>query len=274
MKILITGSSGFVGTHLVKKLSGKYEIVSYDLVYGQDVLDGKLLTEKLKGVDTVIHLAAFISAAESWEKPMDYFRNNSLGTLSVIECAIKTGVRNMIIFSSAAVKAKPMTPYAISKISAEDIVKLYSDKIHTIIVRPENIYGPGQKEAYGYVIHNFIKAVKSGKEIDVYGDGNQIRDFIFIDDVVHTIEKLIKVKIKSGTIISLGTGKGVKIINLAKKIMKVLDKKTGINFSKARNEPRKSIADIKTLTKVGINAKEFVELEEGIGKLIDMQYTD
>lgn len=263
-----------MGTHLVKKLSGKYEIVSYDLVHGQDVLDSKLLTQKLKGVDTVIHLAAFISASESWEKPMDYFRNNALGTLSVIECAIKTGVKNMILFSSAAVKAKPMTPYAISKIAAEEIVKLYSDKIHTIIVRPENIYGPGQKEAYGYVIHNFIKAVKSGKEIDVYGDGNQTRDFIFIDDVIRTVEKLIEVKIKSGTIISLGTGKETKIIDLAKEVMKILNKETKIKFLKERDEPQKSVADIKTLTKIGINAKEFVELEEGIGKLVDMQYTD
>lgn len=274
MKILITGSSGFVGTYLVKKLSKKYEIVTYDLVRGQDVLNSKLLTQKLRGVDLVIHLAAFISVNESWKKPMDYMRNNVLGTLSVVDCAIKTGVKKMIFFSSAAVKAKPLTPYAISKIAAEEIVKLYSDKINTIIVRPENIYGPGQKEAYGYVIHNFIKAVKSENEINIYGDGDQTRDFIHVDDIVKTVEKLVEIKTKSGMIISLGTGKEIKIINLAKEVMKILNKKAKINFSKARNEPQKSVADTKTLSKLGINAKQFISLEQGIDKLVDAEYTD
>jgi UDP-glucose 4-epimerase len=268
MKILITGSSGFVGTHLTKKLSRKYEIVTYDLVSGQDVLDGKLLTQKLKGVDLVIHLAAFISATESWEKPMDYFRNNALGTLSVINSSIKMHVNKLIFFSSAAVKAKPLTPYAVSKITAEEIAKLYSDKINTVIVRPENIYGLGQKSNYGYVIHNFIKAVRNGKEIIIYGDGNQTRDFIYVDDVIKTVEKLVEIKIKSGTIISLGTGEETKIISLAKKVMKILNKKTKIEFSMVRNEPRKSVADIKTLSKLGINAKQFIGLDEGIGNLV------
>lgn len=268
MRILITGSSGFVGEHLVKKLSSKYQIVKYDLKNGQDILNEKLLLSKLKDVDVVIHLAAFISATESWYKPMDYMRNNALGTLSVINCAIQTGVKKIIFFSSAAVKVKPLTPYAVSKIAAEELARLYSDKINTIIVRPENIYGPGQKEAYGYVIHNFIKAVREGKEIIIYGNGNQTRDFIYIDDIIETVEKLLEMKIDTGTIISLGTGKETKINVLAKEVMKILNKKTKIKFSKVRNEPRKSVADIKTLSKLGINAKQFIGLGEGIGNLV------
>jgi nucleoside-diphosphate-sugar epimerase len=268
MKILISGSSGFVGTHLTKKLLKKHEIVTYDLVNGQDVLNSNLLSQKLNGADLVIHLAAFISATESWKKPMDYMRNNALGTLSVIDCAIKSGVKKMIFFSSAAVKTKPLTPYAVSKIAAEEIVKLYSDKINVAIVRPENIYGPGQKEAYGYVIHNFINAVKEGHGINIYGDGNQTRDFIYIDDVVKTVEKLMETKIESGTVINLGTGKETKIIDLAKEVMKILNKKTKVNFSKIRNEPRRSVADIAVLSKLGINTKRFIGLEEGINKLV------
>jgi nucleoside-diphosphate-sugar epimerase len=268
MKILITGSSGFVGTHLAKKLSGKYEIITYDLVCGQDVLNSKLLDQKLKGVDLVIHLAAFISAQESWEKPMDYMRNNTLGTLSAINCAIKAGVKKLIFFSSAAVKAKPLTPYAVSKISAEEIVKLYSDKINTIIVRPENIYGLGQRANYGYVIHNFIKAVKNGENIKIYGTGNQTRDFIYIDDVVNVVEKLINLEIKSGNVIGLGTGKQTKILDLAKLVMSVMNKKTGIVFGKKRAEPAKSVADVWMLSALEINAKKFVNLKTGIKKLL------
>lgn len=272
MKILITGSSGFVGKHLVKKLSNEHTIIEFDLVNGEDVLDRDLLIKKLKGVDTVVHLAAFISAVESWEKPLEYFRNNTLSTASVVDCAIKSGVKKIIFFSSAAVKAEPFTPYAISKINAEKILDLYKDKIDTVIVRPENIYGSGQKESYGYVIHNFIKAVKSGKPIKIYGDGKQTRDLIYIDDVVETVEKLINKDIKSGTEISLGTGKETRIIDLAKIVMKVVGKNTKIEFLPKREEPLKSVADTKTLKSLKINANKFITLEKGIGELLHLQY--
>lgn len=268
MKILITGSAGFVGKHMVKKLSQKHQIVEYDLVNGQDVLNGKLLGQKLRGVDLVIHLAAFISATESWEKPMDYMKNNTLGTLSVVESAIEAGVKKMIFFSSAAVKAKPLTPYAVSKINAENILGLYKDRINIVVVRPENIYGPGQREAYGYVIHNFINAIKNGKEISIYGDGKQTRDFIYVDDIVATVEKIAEMKIRSGTVISLGTGKEIKIIDLAKLVMKVMSKKTRIEFSKKRREPRRSIADTRMLSKLKIDARKFGNLNKGIKNLL------
>jgi len=268
MKILITGSSGFVGKHLVNLLSKKHQIVEYDLVNGQDVLDEKLLTSKLLGVDLVIHLAAFISATESWDKPMEYMRNNTLGTLSVVTCGVKAGVKKMIFFSSAAVKSSPLTPYAVSKINAERILELYKDKINIVVVRPENIYGPGQKANYGYVIHNFIKSTKNGEPVMIYGDGNQTRDFIYVDDVVNTVEKLTVLNIKTGTVVSLGTSKEIRIVDLARKVMKVLDKKTEVNFLEARNEPLKSVADVGNLNELGINPGKFLSLEEGIKKLI------
>jgi nucleoside-diphosphate-sugar epimerase len=268
MKILITGSSGFVGTYLVRKLSKKNQIIEYDLEKGQDVLDGKLLSKSFKGVDLVIHLAAFISAQESWEKPMDYIKNNVLGTLSVVKCAIDAKVNKMIFFSSAAVKAKPLTPYAVSKINAEEIVKLYSNQIQTVIVRPENIYGLGQKANYGYVIHNFIKAVKDGKNIKIYGSGKQTRDFIYIEDVIQTVEELINANIKSGSVISLGTGKEIKILDLAKLVTEVVGKKTEIDFVEKREEPQRSVADTKTLLGLGIDSEKFTNLQSGIRKLL------
>jgi len=268
MKILITGSSGFVGTYLTKKLSRNHQIVRYDLVRGEDILDHKLLEKKLKGVDLVIHLAAFISAQESWTKPMKYLKNNSLGTMSVVKCSIRSGVKRLIFFSSAAVKAKPLTPYAISKISAEEVVKLYANKINSIIVRPENIYGLGQKANYGYVIHNFIKSVKSGKAINIYGTGKQSRDFIYIDDVVLTIESLLKKNVPSGSIINLGTGKETRIIDLAKLVMRILKKTVDISFLEKRDEPSISVADCHSLLNLKIDYKKFKDLSRGITKLI------
>lgn len=271
MRILITGSSGFVGKHLVKKLLPKYQIVRYDLKNGQDVLNEELLLEKLKGVDVVVHLAAFISAEESWSKPKEYFVNNALGTLSVVKCSIKSSVKKIIYFSSAAVKARPLTPYALSKIAGENFVKLYSKDINTVIVRPENIYGPGQKEAYGYVIHNFIKAVKSGKDINIYGTGLYSRDFIYIDDVILVVSQIIEKNI-SGKTYSLGTGKDIKIKALAKLVSRLLGKEPFINFLPARKEPRLSMADLNTFKKSGIECN-FLKLEEGIKKLIKLEYS-
>lgn len=272
MKILITGSSGFVGSNLVKKLSKKHSIIQYDLVNNEDVLNEKLLSKKLQDVDLVIHLAAFISAAESWERPMDYIRNNSLGTLSVVKCSMEVGVKKIIFFSSAAVKAIPITPYAVSKINAENILNLYKDRLNIVIVRPENIYGPGQKEAYGYVIHSFIKAIKSGSSINIYGDGEQTRDFIYVDDVVSSVEKLMSANLDSGSIVSLGTGKSISVNDLAKDVMKVMGNKTKITHLEPREEPRSSKADVKSMKENVINYQDFIDLQSGIRKVLELQY--
>ena len=268
MKILITGSSGFVGTHLTKRLSKKFEIVRYDLVNGQDILNERLLSKKMRGVDLVIHLAALISASESWQKPKEYFKNNILGTETVARIAIGCGVKKIIFFSSAAVKANPKTPYAVSKIAAEKILDLYKDKIVSIIIRPENIYGPGQKKAYGYVIHNFIKAAKNNEEINVYGNGRQSRDFIYIDDVVSSVVNLISKEIKSGSVISLGTGNKTTVNRLANKVIKIVGKNVGVKHLPKRIEPRSSVAEKASMIALGIDYLDFTTLDIGIKKLL------
>lgn len=268
MKILITGSSGFVGKHLVKKLSAKHNIVKYDLKDGQDILNKSLLIKKLKEVNLVIHLAAFISASQSWEKPEDYFRNNSIGTLSVVKSSIKAGVKKIIFFSSAAVKAKPLTPYAVSKIAAENILKLFKKDLDIVVLRPENIYGAGQRDAYGYVIHNFIKATKHKKDINIFGTGRQTRDFIYIDDVVKAVERLAQINVQSGSVVSLGTGKQTKIVDLARLVMKLMNKKTGIKYTAKRKEPSESVANTAQIRKLGIDPEGFVDLDHGIKKLL------
>jgi len=272
MKILITGSSGFVGSHLTAKLEKDYKVIKYDLINGQNILNQRLLDKKIKDVDVVIHLAAFISATESWEKPIEYLENNTLGTASVAKSAIKAGVKKLIFFSSAAVKVKPLTPYAVSKINAENILNLYKNKLNIIIVRPENIYGPGQKEAYGYVIHNFIKAVKNNLPINIYGDGIQTRDFIYIDDVVSSVKKFIKKDYKSGSIVSLGTGKSISVNNLTKIVMKLVGNRAKIIHLEPKKEPKNSKADICSMRKYGINFGDFTDIKSGIRKLLKLQY--
>lgn len=267
MKILITGSSGFVGKHLVRVLSKDNEIVKFDLKNGQNIFDEKLLSRKLKKVDVVIHLAAYISAMESWQKPEEYFKNNAIGTYRVIKSSIENNVKRMIFFSSAAVKARPLTPYAISKIAAEKICLTYMNDINVTIIRPENIYGPGQKESYGYVIHNFINQASGDAPIKIYGDGLQTRDFIYVDDVVRVIGQLLQKSINTGTIISLGTGKSTKILDLAKLVKKVTRSKSKIEYKEKRMEPENSVANINSLRRLGISTHTFVSLGEGVARL-------
>lgn len=267
MKILITGSSGFVGKHLVKRLKKKYDIIGYDLKISRDIFNEKLLNKYLNKVDVVIHLAAFVSGIESWEKPEKYLLNNGIGTFRVIKAAIKNKVKKIIIFSSAAVYGNPLTPYGASKVFAETIAKSYKNQIEIIIVRPFNIYGVGQNPAYGYVIHNFAKAIKSNKQIEIYGTGNQTRDFIYIDDVVRTVEKLIKIK-PPNSVIDLGTGISIKIISLAKLIGKILNIKYDIIYSRPRSELFSSQANTNGLQEIEIDVSKFVKIEEGLIKTL------
>lgn len=267
MKILITGSKGFVGTHLINRLKKNNEIISYDLKEGKDVLDEELLNKYLKGVDIIIHLAAFVDGNESWKKPEKYLINNGLGTYKVIKSAIKNKVKRIIIFSSAAVYGSPLTPYGASKMWAEAAARSYSDQIETVIVRPFNIYGKGQNPVYGYVINNFSKGIKENGKVNIYGNGNQTRDFIFIDDVIDVVEKLIKSKVSSNPI-DLGTGKETKISDLAEVIGKILQKKYKINYLKERKEPLKSRANIIMLKEMGFKPDRFIKIEDGLKLLI------
>lgn len=178
MKILVTDSSGFVGTHLTRLLSKKHKIVPFDLKEGLDIRKPEMLEKASSGVDAIVHLAALVVAPESWDRPYDYFETNGLGTLNVVLAGIKNKVGRIILTSSAAVYGEPLNPYGASKKWAETVAETYRDKIETVIIRPFNIYGEGQNPAYGYAIHNFAKSIKEKGEVEIYGDGTQTRDFI------------------------------------------------------------------------------------------------
>lgn len=263
MKILITGSKGFVGTHLSRLLSKKHKVIEYDIKDGKDIFDTKLLYSDLKNIEVVVHLAAYVSGNESWEKPLDYFMNNGIGTFKVIDAAIQNKVKRIIVFSSAAVYGKPLTPYGTSKVFAEAIATSYKDQIETIVLRPFNIYGKGQNPAYGYAVHNFYKGIKNKGEIEIYGDGNQTRDFIYINDVVKTVEAMLTAKVPAQPV-DLGTGKETKILNLAKSIGKIVGKPYTVKLLEPRNEIRRSKASTIRLKRLGIKANLFTSIKDGL----------
>lgn len=262
MKILITGSSGFIGSHLIKRLNPIHEISTYDIKDNKDILDKDALSENMKKVNIVIHLAALVKQAESWKKTDSYLITNGLGTFKVLEAAEKNKVSRVILLSSAAVYAKPLTPYGLSKRFAEEACYMY-DKLETVILRPFNAYGKSQNLTYNYAIHNFIRDIKNKGIVNIYGDGNQTRDFIFIDDLVTVIEHFLTSTPPKNPL-DVGTGNEITINELAICIGKILKKDFKINYLRERKEPYYSKANISLLKKSGIKIDKFRNIEEGL----------
>lgn len=269
MKIIITGSSGFVGTHLSKKLAKKHSVISYDLKTGQNILDKKTLDKYMKGIDLVFHLAALINQSESWEKPEEYYITNVIGSRNVLASAVKHRVKRLIYLSSAAIYSEKPTPYGISKINAEEICNKFREKIDILILRPFNLYGPGQNPAYGYAIHRFVKQIKAGRHLSIFGDGKQTRDFLYIDDFIDILEGMITIPGHSSPI-DIGTGKETRIKDLARLLGKILGKDVVLKFLPPRQEPYRSKADVKQLEKIGIDTSRFTSLEDGLRKTLNL----
>lgn len=194
----MTGGDGFVGSHL------KYEKIEDDIRY--------LEIDSLEGFDCIVHLAALTSVDESFVSPLEYFDINVNGTNNLLKTCAHSGVKRFVFISSTSVKhiSDNPNPYAQSKLMGEWLCKWYNSElgIEVIMLRPHNIYGRGCKG----VIANFIEAKKTNKEAYVTGDGNQTRDFIYVEDIAESIEKATHRG--SGTY-EVGTGIEISISRLA-----------------------------------------------------------
>lgn len=260
MRILLTGSHGFIGSHFRRK-SGYGDMVLWDLKIGKDIFN--LRKNDLKGVDIIVHLAAKISVEESWQKPEEYLRNNTLGTLHLARLAKEAGVRRFVFSSSAAAYGNPMTPYGASKLSAEKFLEAFRDELEILILRFFNVYGKGQTPEYAGVITKFVNQAKFGKKLTIYGDGSSIRDFIYVDDVVRGIKKAIETKNKQyfAKPLDLGTGKGTRVKKLSRLVSGLAGEPLRVKYEPVRREIKKSIARPNRLF-----GQKFVTLREGLSK--------
>lgn len=218
-QMLVTGGAGFIGSHLVAGLverghqvkvldnlsSGKLEnlsdvIAEVEFIKG-DLRDESHLEQVLEGVETVFHQAAFVSVPGSIEDPAACFEVNSSGTGQLLETARKKGVNRLVLASSSAVygdqdrmplketmPGTPLSPYAASKRVSEIYGELYTNiyDLEVVSLRYFNVFGPRQsaQSDYAAVIPIFIRKLLSGERPIIYGDGEQSRDFIFVEDVV------------------------------------------------------------------------------------------
>ena len=269
MKILITGGAGFIGRHLVHSLVEKnHHVTIYEnfsnssknnikdllqknvsLIHG-DLTDFPLLQNSLKNFDFVIHLAAKIDILESISNPEISNKVNVEGTINLLKACVKNNIENIIAASSAAVYGNskilpvnedsipnPVSPYGADKLSMEFYLRAFANvfDLNTISLRFFNVYGSGQSNAYAGVITKFLKNIKDNKSIEIFGDGKNTRDYVFIDDLIHGIEQAIKnIQGQRGTIYNLGSGKSTSVIDLALLMLKLSNKNLEINFNPPR----------------------------------------
>jgi len=296
MKILITGGAGFIGSHIAERMLKKgYKVVVLDNLSKKskwqmpsivdftkgDIRDLKIVKKATEGVDYIFHQAALVSGIESFEKPKETMEVNVAGTLNVIKAAAKNKVKKILFASSCAVygnnpvphkenmELSPQSPYAVSKMSAENLLEMFFKKygLKSVSLRYFNVFGPRQDDssAYSAVIPIFIKKALNNEPLIIYGTGLQTRDFIYVEDVAKANEFMME-KEDIG-IFNVGSGEEINIRELVKMIINLTNSKSKIIFKKPRKgDIKKSLADISKIKKIGFQKK--FSFEKGMEVLI------
>jgi UDP-glucose 4-epimerase len=247
MNYLVTGGAGFIGSHITRALleqganvrildnfsSGKRDNLKgldVEIMEG-DLRDASRVAEAVRGVNIIFHEAAFVSVAESMEKPQECFDVNVTGTSVLFEAARKAGVQRTVIASSAAVYGdstamplvedtplKQLSPYASSKRVDEMYAELYTHSFgfEVTILRYFNVYGPRQRpdSMYAAAIPIFIQRMLDNKPITIYGDGGQSRDLVNVKDVVQANLLASQHAQAPGQIFNVCTGVETRLLDL------------------------------------------------------------
>jgi UDP-glucose 4-epimerase len=282
MKILVTGGSGFIGSHVVKHYQGRAEIVVLDslrtgardrldglscrLVEGS-VVDRALVDELMEGTDFVFHLAALVSVPESMASPFETAEINVRGLLNVLESARQHRAKKLVFASSAAVYGEnpadpkvetltpdPRSPYAVTKLDGEYYCALYAREgwLPTAALRFFNVFGPGQnpRSAYAAAVPVFLQRARAGEPLLVHGDGGQTRDFIYVQDIVEALALAAEKPGLQG-VFNAGCGRAISVLELAREIIRLTGSGSSIEFGPPRpgdlrhstSDPRKLLAE-------------------------------
>ena len=292
-KILVTGSEGFIGSHLVETLlKKKYKVkalVQYNsfnsvgwindlinkdsknlqIIFG-DIRDMSFINKISQDCDVVFNLAALIGIPYSYYAPMSYFETNVKGTLNILEAAKRNKTKRVIITSTSEVygtgqylpidEKHPLvgqSPYAASKISADQLAMsyYYSFDLPVTIIRPFNTYGP--RQSFRAIIPTIIQQLLTNKKKEInLGNIKTTRDFSYVSDTVDGFVKSINAK-SNGEIINLGSGFEISIEELVKEIGYVLEEKVIIKEDMKRLRPKK--CEVERLKSSNIKAKKLLK---------------
>lgn len=298
MKVLVTGGAGFIGSHIAEHFAEAGHTVrildnlatgyiknipqnkNIEFIQG-DICDFSLVEKAVSGIDYVFHEAALVSVPLSCERPAEAFRINTLGTLNVLKACVKANVNKFVTASSAAVYGnnpvlpkredmypEPASPYAISKLDGEYLARMFYENhgLRTTCLRYFNVYGPRQdpRSPYAAVIPIFLDRAKAGKDLIIYGDGLQSRDFVHVKDVVRA--NVAALEHGDGQVFNVAMGKSVTILELAENIIKLTGSSSKIVHAAPRaGDVKDSRADV---SKISSWWKGEIELQDGLKSLI------
>ena len=268
MKILIMGSEGFVGKNLVKGLSEKHDIYTSDQIdstnqnYSKcDITNYDSVEKIVRDVDAVIHLAAH-SLVSSLDGSITNGKVNIIGLLNLLECCKKNSVSKVIFTSASSLigepksfhvdenhPPKPKTAYGITKLTSEHYLRLYNElyNIDYTVFRFFNIYGPFQKNG---LIPSIFNKIKNNESITIFGKGDQVRDYVYIEDIIPFFEQAASSDVGKNKVLNLGTGNGTTILEIVQYISKILKIEPIIEYQSVRpGEIGNFVSDIKLLNK-------------------------
>lgn len=301
MRFLITGAAGFLGAPLANSLvADGHRVVGLDdlstgdpqrlspevhLVRG-DVNDRPKLWSLLQDVDCVYHLAARVIVPESVLYPREYNLVNVGGTVTLMEAMRDVGVKRVILISSGTIygnqrnqpmkescRPNPRSPYAVSKLSAEYYVRTIGDlwEIETVCLRVFNAYGPRQPlpPSHPPVIPYCLRQAMDNGTIVIHGNGEQTRDYVFIEDVVDAMVAASFAEKINRLIINVGSGKETSVNEIVKTVKDLTGTKPEIVVNKSHDSgPSRMCADLALATKkLGYHPK--VNLKEGLIRIIE-----
>src|SRR6188474_285307 len=265
MRVLVTGGAGFIGRHIAEYFQHRAEVRVLDnLRSGRksnlsglncqfmvgSVLDRDLVREAMTGVDFVFHLAAIASVQESIQKPNECAEINTRGTVIVLEEAALAGVKKLIFSSSAAIygdnptnpkiesmPAEPKSPYAASKYEGERHCSAFTGegRLATVSLRYFNVFGPYQdpRSEYAAAVPSFIEKAIRDEPITIFGDGQQTRDFIYVDDVV-AANAFFALKSQATGIFNVACGRQITVTDLALTIRNITKSSCTIDYGAER----------------------------------------
>jgi nucleoside-diphosphate-sugar epimerase len=302
-QFLVTGGAGFIGSHLVKRLlvEGHRVRVVDNLATGNrerlrnlerdfeflegDLADPAVCAAALAGIDFVMHQAAVPSVQRSVKNPVETNRANVTSTLNLLEGCRKRGVQRLVYASSSSaygdtpvlpkredMPPNPLSPYALQKFVGERYCQLYFSlyAVETVSLRYFNVFGPSQDphSEYSAVIPKFASRLRQGEPITVYGDGEQSRDFTYVDNVVEANLLALRAPRAAGAVVNVGCGERITLNRLIKNLEEILQVRATVEYQASRpGDVRDSLADI-SLAQQLLGYRPKVEVSEGLRRTV------